>query len=68
MSILEQLPEDIRKDIRILWNIHSAKYRYSNVEDREQAMNLLINHISDIVITLLLKEDNERKNYFLANK
>ena len=38
------------------------------MDDREQAINLLKEHIADIVITILLKEDSEKKEYFLANK
>lgn len=68
MSTLEQLPEDIRKDVRILGNILSWKYKYSRMEDREVAIDLLKEHIADIVITILLKEDKERSEHFLANK
>lgn len=68
MSILEQLPEDIRKDIRILWNILTTKYKYANVNDREQAIDLLKEHISDIVITILLCEDKKKMETFLTNK
>lgn len=68
MSILEQLPEDIRKDVRILGNILNAKYKYANVNDREQAIDLLKEHISDIVITILLREDKKKMETFLTNK
>jgi hypothetical protein len=54
--MLENLSIDIQKDIHILSKILDNKYRYSRPEDREIAINLLKEHISDIVITMLLIE------------
>lgn len=66
--MLKELPVDIRKDVKILRKIMNENYKYSRVEDRDLAVDLLVNHISDYVITVLLKEDQERQDYFLANK
>ena len=57
--MLENLSIDIQRDIRILSKILDNKYRYSRLEDREIAINLLKEHISDIVITMLLIEDKK---------
>lgn len=66
--MLKELPVDIRKDVKILGKIMKNNYKYSRVEDRDNAINLLVNHISDYVITVLLREDQERQDYFLSNK
>lgn len=66
--MLEQLDKETRKDIRILGNIINNNYKYSRVEDRDNAIDMLMYRISDKVITLLLNEDKERKEYFLSNK
>jgi len=66
--MLSELPEDIRRDIRILGNIMQWNYKYSRIEDRENAIDLLKWHISDILITILLTEDKKKLEYFLANK
>ena len=66
--MLKELPVDIRKDVKILGKIMKNNYKYSRVEDRDLAVDLLVNHISDYVITVLLREDKERQDYFLSNK
>ena len=66
--MLKELPVDIRKDVKILGKIMKNNYKYSRVEDRDNAINLLVNHISDYVITVLLREDQARQDYFLSNK
>ena len=66
--MLENLSIDIQKDIRILSKILDNKYRYSRPEDREMAINLLKEHISDIVITMLINEDRAELDYFISNK
>ena len=66
--MLKELPVDIRKDVKILGKIMKNNYKYSRVEDRDLAVDLLVNHISDYIITVLLREDQERQDYFLSNK
>jgi len=62
--MLEKLSTDIQKDIRILSKILDNSYRYSRPEDRDIAVNLLKEHISDIVITMLIIEDKKTNNQF----
>ena len=66
--MLSEFPVDIRKDIRILGNIMEWTYKYAHMEDRENAIDLLKDHISDIIITMLLIEDRKKLDYFISNQ
>jgi len=67
--MINELSPQTREVVRTLNNVLSAKEgTFSSPEERDAVMDKLVHHISDTVISILLREDSEGLTYFLNNK
>ena len=67
--MLNELSQQTRNEIRLLNKILSAEEgTFASPEERDGVMEKLVHHISDVVISILLREDREGLTYFLNNK
>lgn len=69
--MLDQLPQVIRKDIRNLRNMIDSDTRELNlhsIEEKFRQIDALRHHIGDCIVSILLKEDEQRIDYFLTHK
>jgi hypothetical protein len=67
-NILRELPTQTRMAVRLLNSMMHGKGMFDNIADREQQIDMLKETISDTVLTILMKEDDDKLDYFLKNK
>jgi len=67
-NILKELPVQTRMAVRLLNAMMHGKGRFQDIEEREHHIDMLKETIADTVLTILMKEDDEKLDYFLTNK
>lgn len=56
-NILQELPEKTKVAVHLLNYIMEGHGDYPHLETREQDINMLKEQISDVVLTILMRED-----------
>lgn len=66
--MLPELPIETQRKVRSLRILMEFRGNYSSCEQRDDLIDHLKYDISDIVISILIKEDNKKLEYFLKNE
>ncbi len=70
-TIIEQLPQELQRDIRNLnclmeWGIEWLWLH--SIEEKFKHIDALRHHIGDCVVTILLMEDDKKIQHFITHK
>lgn len=66
--MLQELPQETRDKAHKLRLMSEGKHNCRSLEELDLAIQFLRYDIADVVVTLLLKEDKNKPNYFLSNQ
>lgn len=66
--MLSELSPQTQKEVRSLRIVLEGKGNYSSIEQRDQIIDQLKYDISEFVLTILMREDAKKLNYFLISK
>ncbi len=66
--MIDELQIETQKEIRSLRILMEWRWRYASPEERDVIIDQLKYDISEIVLTILIREDKDRINYFITNK